>query len=235
MGHKRALVIGNGPSQGYLDVDTLDRFVENGGETYCVNHWNINDKLSKHTPSWMFFSDPNTFDPNNKNSSELRKYLELNQTTRVAVPSLGYIKKFNLKISDERIFMFIDCEMSAWGNINPLFPRGYLSMTLYKALAWAIHLGYAEIGIIGMDNTYPRNIYCDKDNRVINLETHCGAEDYIVDQSQMYPTVASLLGDISRLFYHLEYFPRTGVFNLDQYSLTDRFEKVDPITFFGLT
>ena len=42
-----------------------------------------------------------------------------------------------------------------------------MSITLYKALAWSIYLGYRSIGVLGMDNTLPRNIYNDDQNRAI--------------------------------------------------------------------
>ena len=51
--NRRALVIGNGPSQGYLEASELNNFVKEGGETYCVNHWHVNEKLYNHVPSWM--------------------------------------------------------------------------------------------------------------------------------------------------------------------------------------
>jgi len=57
-------------------------------------------------------------------------------------------------------------QLSIWKNINPLMPRGYMSITLYKALAWCIYLGYKSIGVLGMDNTLPKNIY----NSTLSLE-----------------------------------------------------------------
>jgi len=99
-------------------------------------------------------------------------------------------------------------------------------MTLYKALAWALNLGYSEIGVIGMDNTYPRNLYCDEDNHPLNLEIHGGVDDYVIDNSALYPTIATRMADLFLLFRSLECFPSNGIINLDQYSLTDRFRKV---------
>ena len=77
-----------------------------------------------------------------------------------------------------------------------------------------------------MDNTYPRDLYCDESNRVLNHEVHAGISDYACDQSDVYPTVAAAVYDIYRLFKDLELFPNSSVYNLDSYSLTDRFKKV---------
>lgn len=228
----RALVIGNGPSQGYLTAKQLDNFKYNGGETFCINYWPQNIALSQHIPSWMIFSDPATFNLESSNAQLLVKYIKKNPLIKLLVPvfMLETVKGFDLR---NDIYCFIDTELSIWKNISPIFPRGYVSMTLFKALAWALHLGFEEIGIIGMDNTYPRNIYNDKDNRVCNLETHAGVDDYLSDQSYYYYNVASSLDEMVRLFDSLECFPNKNIKNLDIYSLTDRFKKTKVNDFFN--
>ena len=230
--NKRALVIGNGPSQGYLTKNRLDKFVKSGGETFCINFWIQNKNLSPHVPTWMLFSDPLTFNKKNPKSASLIRYLKKNSLIKIIVPTsqIKLVKKFKLK---NEIYCFVDLELSIWKNIHPLFPRGYLSMTMYKALAFAIYLGYKSIGVIGMDNTYPRDIYSDKNNRVFNRETHAGIKDYLIDLSIMYRNVAACLDDVVRLFYHLEYYPRKNIVNLDPYSLTDRFRKINVNKFFN--
>ena len=130
------------------------------------------------------------------------------------------------------VYIFVDTELSIWKNINPILPRGYVSMTLYKALAWSIYLNYARIGIIGMDNTYPRDIYSDKDNRIIIKDLHSGLEDSAHDFSGVHNNVASVLDHLLLVFHHLEYFPIEKIVNLDQYSLTDRFRKIEVDEFF---
>ena len=224
---KRALVIGSGPSQGYLKKNELDKFVKSGGETFSINNWHANKGLSSHIPTWIVLSDLAILDK----SPGLIQYLRKNYSIKMIVPTsfLKHIKKLKLK---NDIYCFVDLELSIWNNIHPLLPRGYLSMTLYKALSFAIYLGYNSIGIIGMDNTYPRNIYTDKNNRVFILETHAEKKDYLVDISIIFNNVASYLDDVVRLFNHLEYYPKKNIVNLDPYSLTDRFKKVTKNFFF---
>ena len=69
-----------------------------------------------------------------------------------------------------------------------------------------------------MDNTYPRNLYCDEQNHVLNLDIHAGLDDYATDQSALYPSIAECLRAIYILFKDLELFPSAGVVNLDKYS-----------------
>ena len=168
---RKALIIGNGPSQKCLNAKELDVFTRLGGETYCVNYWHCNKKLSSHIPTWYVLSDVRHLSNKSKNSIELIKYLRKNPSVKIIVPThfIKILKKLALK---NQIYCFVDVELSTCRNINPLLPRGYLSMTLYKALAWANYLNYNSIGIIGMDNSYPKDLYIDKDNRILFLESH---------------------------------------------------------------
>lgn len=232
---RKALVIGNGPSQGFLDAEQLNNFTLSGGETICVNFWHLNISLSTHVPTWLVLSDPKSFNLSVQKSKSkgLIEYLHLNPKIKLVMPCslLDEFRKFDLK---NEVHIFIDTELPIWKNINPIFPRGYVSMTLYKALAWAIHLNFAETGIIGMDNTYPRNIYCDKNNRVLNLEVHGGLNDYVLDQTDDNSNIATVLDHLLLIFYHLEFFPTEKIVNLDPYSLTDRFKKIDFHDFFTI-
>ena len=128
----------------------------------------------------------------------------------------------------ERILGFADQELRMWtNNINPIFPRGYLSMTLYKALALAIWFNYRKIYIIGMDNTYPRNIYCDQNNKFMNHEIHSGVKDFLFDQSALYKSIGDGITEIAQIFYDVRKFKNEKIINLDPYSLTDVFLKID--------
>jgi hypothetical protein len=229
--NSKALIIGNGPSQGYLEVNELDKFIESGGETFCVNDWTQNERLSAHVPTWIVFSDPLQFDKSEPNAIHLIDYLKKNSSIKVVIPTdqIRLVKTMNLK---NKIYTFVDLELSIWENINPLIPRGYQSMTMYKALAWTINLGYKSIGVIGMDNTLPRNIFNDKENRVHLLEQYAGVDDCLADVSSYHSNVASYYYDVFKIFHHLEYFPNKNIFNLDPYSLTDRFKKINKENFF---
>lgn len=219
-----AIVIGNGPSQSSLSSDELNHFKASGGDTIVVNYWNLNKQIKGHIPSYIVFSDPATFQ--GENGEELVDYLKRNKEIQVVMPANRFSDTLAKKGIENRIFMYIDTEIKMLRGISPCLPRGYLSMTLYKALAWALHLGYYKIGVIGMDNTYPRDLYCDESNRVLNREVHAGISDYANDLSEVYPSVAAAVYDIYRLFKDLELFPNSSIYNLDKYSLTDRFKKV---------
>ena len=235
-GDSQALVIGNGPSQGFICAEQLNRFISKGGETVVLNYWFLNKDLAGHSPTWAIFSDPKTFHFSEELRDSLCENLSRSKSTRVLAPASLKKDIRDSKVPGllERTAFFIDTELSMSRNISPLFPRGYISMTLYKALAWAVFLEYRKIGVIGMDNTYPRNIYNDADNRLLRLELHAQTQDKVFDQSLLYDGgVAAALDRLTRLFFDLQKFPTDKIFNLDPYSLTDRFQKIEISSFFN--
>jgi len=238
--NKKAIVIGNGPSQGFIDLNTLEAFKKNGNDIFVVNYWHQNILLSKVIPTYIVISDPNTLrhDESEINLSEylknqnhlLLKYLCKNECIKIIAP-ISRKNSFSKLINQNRFVYFVDTELR-WitSNIDPRFPRGYVSMTLYKALSFAIHLGYYKIYIIGMDNTYSKDIYCDNKNRILRKERHVSYEDYIVDMTNLTPSMDVLFQDIFNLFYDLRRcFRQECIINLDCYSLTDVFKKIENI------
>ena len=230
-----AIVIGNGPSQGYLTESYLQDFRDGGGSIYVVNYWNKNLKLASIAPDYLVVSDPGTLaNPaeiklNNErlvDNNNLLEYLKKNTAINIFCP-FGRVDYISSLVGKTRVFGFCDIEVR-WlsSNINPIFPRGYLSMTILKALSLSIFLGHSEIFVIGMDNTYPRNLYCDYDNHLINHEIHAGVPDFISDFSSMFPSVATYMQDMLYLFGDItRCFSAKQVINLDPYSLTDAFKK----------
>ncbi len=228
----RALVLGNGPSQGYLSTAILNKFSQNGGDVFVVNYWQLNKSLSGFVPDFIVVSDPATLSFEEKHvyaeskNRSLLVYLEKNKKIKIVCPVLR-VSEISALLGGGRVQGFIDSELRGWtSNTSPIAPRGYVSMTLYKALAIASWFGYREIFVLGMDNTYPRNVYSDAENRVLNLEKHAGVEDFVNDQSNIYSCVGDLLVDVSRLFFDAMKFNKAGkIVNLDPYSLTDAFPK----------
>jgi hypothetical protein len=227
---KTALVLGGGPSVASLSRERLGRFAADGGHVFTVNLWSENEDLRAIAPTYLAISDPNTLLASGRDEpmERLRQYLVANSTVTILCP-IRRCKDIGEMFSPDRVIGFCDSELrSWWGNINPLLPRGYLSMTLYKTLAMAIWLGYDRIYVLGMDNTYPRNVYCDRNNRILNLEIHAGTKDYAADWGDLYGEIGDLLHELAYLFYDARKLAGGGrVVNLDPYSLTDAFPKVD--------
>lgn len=232
--NKSALVIGNGPSQGFLSYEFLNKFKNSGGETFVVNYWQVNESFCLFVPDFIVISDPATLNFNeqelalSEKNASLLAYLNKNHGVNIICP-LNRVSEMVQLFGKERVIGFVDTELrDLTSNIWPIFPRGYVSMTLYKALAMSTWFGYSNIYVIGMDNTYPRNIYSDKNNSKLILEVHSGIADYVTDHTCFYPSMGALMDSIASLFHDAHKFKKySQIKNLDLYSLTDSFKKIE--------
>ena len=238
-GDVRAIIIGNGPSQDFIKPDVLQQFKKSGNDIFVINYWPENTRLSNISPTHFVTSDPYTLCENKdqtippdilNSNSKLMNYLMVDTKITIMAP-IWQTKYLKNVFGDNRVVGFVDGETRALSsNIDPRFPRGYVSMTLYKALAIAIHMGYKKIYLIGMDNTYPRDIFCDSNNNIFRRERHAGGSDSLMNITRLIPSMDVQMQDIFNLFYDLRRcFDGAKVINLDPYSLTDVFPKAASI------
>ena len=244
---KRALVLGNGPSLGYLSEEQFREFQKGDGEVFAVNYWS-STHLAGVVPDYLVISDGGTLIDHNstlgmkiapeyqQKNLLLFEFLNKFEQVKIVCP-LVRVRELSKLFCSERITGFVDHEMRAISsNIDPRYPRGYLSMTLLKALAISIHMGYDKVFILGMDNSYPRDIFCDSTNTIFRLERHAGESDTIFDQSAYYPSMDVWAQDLFDLFNDLHRcFKGHQVLNLDPFSLTDVFRKIEHLGLFEST
>jgi hypothetical protein len=238
---KKALVLGNGPSLGYLSKKMLSGFLDRGNDVFAVNNWNLTS-LGHIAPSYLVISDGETLaDPETfyqkklsniiiEDNKKLARFLHRFDRIVIFCP-LSRVKELSKRFGSGRVLGFVDHQMRAiTSSIDPRFPRGYVSMTLFKALALAIHMGYDQICLLGMDNTYVRDVFCDNENRIYRLERHSGSDDYLFDQSNLFPSMDVWAQDIVNHFSDLRRcFNGYPIVNLDPYSLTDVFKKIQSL------
>jgi len=233
---RRALVLGNGPSQGYLSGDVLRMFMDGGHDVHVVNFWHRNVRLAAVTPTALVISDPATLnfartaghhDLLIESNRSLLAYLKERPTCAVFCP-VERVREIATLCPGSAVVGFADDEVRLWGHTSPMLPRGYVSMTLLKALALARFRCYDEIFVLGMDNTYPRDLYNDINNQALNLERHASGEYYCTTYRNDVATELSIMSDVfndTMLFAG----PPSLVTNLDPYSLVDAFPKVSTI------
>jgi len=241
--NKYAIVCGNGPSQGFLDIETLALAKSRGFHLVVINFFLENKNFYEVAPDifvlsdWAAWKDVGEVDDMEavaRKRGELRSFIESRTEIKIFCPA-RFAREMALSVGAERIYGFSDSELRGWTtNIAPIFPRGYLSMTAYKALSVCIWLGYKTIYIIGIDNTYPREVYCDIDNRLMERATHACALPYLRVLEGCYQNMGEYLSSIAEHFHDLRVFPRDSIVNLDEFSLTDRFKKVKMEDFRGL-
>jgi hypothetical protein len=234
-GSRRVLVIGNGPSQELLCLEDLIEFKQTGGHILAVNNYFNSEALVRCGPSAVVWSDPASIPALLANEAALARFrasIQNSPEVRFFVPSRladMAAKLCETQISGE-VILFCDSEARIRGlkesqSIRPDRPRSYVSMTLFKALAIALWLGYRDILLVGMDNTYPRDIYCSPDNTILLRERHAFETDYVHDISSEFATVSDFLYEIALLMSDTRKFQDPRVRNLDPYSLTDAYPK----------
>jgi hypothetical protein len=236
---KIAFVFASGPSINKLNPDKIRKVCKDiNGEILCVNYF-INSEFAKVTGmDYWLLSDPRHFDLSlidtviaHKKATEIVK-------NALFVPHFFMDKA--IQISNLNIIPFNDIETSSIFsmNIDPCFPRSYVNMSAYKALAIAIFLGYDRIYIGGFDNTYIRDLGCDENNFIYRRTNHFygSQNDFLqpirdykmglgVNEKPRNRNVAEELMAYSRLFSDLSKFSKYDIVNLDPDSLTDTFPK----------
>jgi len=225
--NSQALVLGNGPSlmnlnSEMISADSPDIWVVNDfykvkqAEGLAVTHYAISDRI--------YFSNP----PGVVNA-RLIPILEYVKRKNAILVLPHWASTLNLPIPNSiKTYFFDDRELSAWSsNTTPIKPRGYIGLTLYKALAFALYLGYEKVFLLGMDNTEFLNYGSDKSNRILlkgnhayeNLANAADLSDHFADgMASVFTSLAHTFGDLLKF--------KGPVFNLDEYSLNTRFPKL---------
>lgn len=221
-------MLGNGPSINAIDWEKLALRGANL-DVFVVN-WFV---LSTNTfiPDYVVLSDP-AMHPSSKSNDRnphLWKKLEDMESVILVVPVSWYRVLRNDTRFNQRIMYFIDSSLEGWRNgISPLLPRGYASLTAYKALAVANYLSYKRISILGIDNTMYHGLHVSPTNQILLKDHHFYKSDNDVDLSSFFPHgVADFFYDLSLCFMDLKssFSKLNHVVNLDENSLVDAFTK----------
>lgn len=225
---RKAIVFANGPSVNSLDLKN-SVFRSEDIDVFVVNFFPLSKLASQIRPNCLVLSDPLTHPKivSGKNQ-ELWDWVRNNPSVFLYVPTSWYEAFQNLPVSN-KIAYFDDRCLIGWSkNISPTRPRGYGSLTSYKALAIACFAGYSRIGIIGFDNSQFRTVYTSPENRIFQ-KSH-----YFYDESRDLELTDSLHNGITDYFYdasntfsYLRMFNNFPIVNLDQDSLADKFTKIN--------
>jgi hypothetical protein len=239
------IVLANGPSINKIAPKKLAAFIaENQVEIFCMNYF-INSDFLKELGGidYWVLSDPRHFD------------LEDEQTIKAHENARKYVRKglflpemFEKKIPDDiNKIVFNDIQGSSVfsNNINPLFPRSYVTLTAYKAIALALYINYDKVYIAGFDNTHILDIGCDAQNRIYRKKNHFyktkddgdpANRDYKMglgkNEAPRLRNMSQEIRAYSRLFGDLYRFSDYEIYNLDTNSLTDAFKKSDELNIY---
>lgn len=231
---KEALVLGNGPSVKDLNIDNvLLSIVKDELDLYVVNYFPISDFGKIISGRYVLvLSDPE-HKPNSDNPRviDLWHQIESEASISLVLPSTWAPTMKTLKLPN-KVHYFNDTSLQGISrNINPLFPRGYSTLTAYKALAFALYRGYKKLYVLGIDNTMYRTLRVDEKNNLLQDSNHIpGSQNYTgLNLSRHYPggtsdyfhDLALVFSDLKRAFFD------DRIINLDKNSMVDAFRKVE--------
>ena len=156
------LIIGNGLSKNMLSTEGLAAIRRDGWDIFGLNQYHKSPEIARHVNMYVC-SDPDTL-KSHSSGSVLRKKTEgLVNTLETYKPCIFYshlYPKELVKFEGCESYAFNDNYNPASKNISPLHSRGYPSLTIFKAIAIAIFMGYRTIQLIGLDNfSYTRNLW----------------------------------------------------------------------------
>ena len=225
---REALVIANGHSTNRLNVDGVLEAMNVGMDVYGLNLYLLSELGRRVTPTHYVLSDPlHHPDHSDDLAKNLWVALDKHPEVQLVVPHDWHPA---LKERRPSSLYFNNCHLQGWTkNNSPLKAMGYIGLTAYKALAFALHLGYARVNIIGFDNSNYLNYRVDESNEIyFEGDTHFYASNSVaVNVSRMYSQgMADCLFDYSLCLLDLERcFKDSPIVNLDLQSLTRAFPK----------
>jgi hypothetical protein len=229
---KVALVLGNGPSLDRLDTSKIDIFVN---DIFVVNDFYKLSVSSGVQPTYYVLSDPASFWEDSQTISETKKlesYLGSTGSTLILPHNTreSFLPQISRIYFDDRDYFLFN------KNIEPIRPRGYIPVTLYKAIAMACYFGYEKIFVLGLENTEFFSYEGSLKNKLMvkarpyahkKTEYQQQFEDIAVGyNNNSYPySIAGRMQAYAYLFGDLELFPKSRIRLLNEKSLVDLFVK----------
>lgn len=222
---QKLLIIANGPSAESLPEKFSSDFRTSGGKVMAMNWAHLNPAASEGKIDFYVSADRRMLEENEK-SEKLRAFLRRQGNVVGFVPEFR-LEQWQATLPTVRFFPFCHYYVKylrypGWG-LSPIKPKAFTSHTGLHALQMASWMGFEHIFVIGFDNSYFQNFKLDQDNLITLTQTHAGEEPEfsrikVVDTATYLERQASLFRDYWR-------FSIANVFNLDNASLTDAFQK----------
>lgn len=166
-----AFVLGCAPSLNKLDLRKLAQYQkEEQFKVYAVNSYLFSEYAQELVPDYYCLSDPAAFggktgygqDNDDKVQNQMKKVAEKIQN--LGLPVFIPVESYD-RINWPNRYPFCD-QQDLYSNnvIDPLSPRGYVSMTVLKALTMALYMGHERIYIAGIDCSDIKHTFVDRNN-----------------------------------------------------------------------
>ncbi len=225
---KNVFVFANGPSLNKIDPYKIKRYQDLGFDVFAGNSY-INSQFANIViPNYYIYSDPVHFGKKCNNEIYEKYFKDVKKTLELGI-TLFIPHRFCKGINWAKTYVFNDSFDIFSNNVIDMTKRkGYVPMTLYKALSTAAYMGYEKIYIIGFDNDYFKHLQVDEKNNIYYLDNHFydkNNSDLTKRKEEIHYSMGEVLLNTSLLFFGLENFKKLPIINLDNNSLVDCFSK----------
>lgn len=222
-----AFVFGCGPSINTLDTYKINKYrKERGFKVYALNSYITGNSSATVIPDYYVLSDPANLghpkhEGHRKTAEIIWQRLKENHIPVFMPADLHQ----NVEYQDKYIFCDHENLYSA-NTTDPLVSRGFISLTVLKAVQIALFLGHEKIYIGGVDHDHIKTFHVNKDNKILYNETH------FYDGHHSATTAVWDRGNMLKMFYggFLAFgsygrFARHSIINLNPDSFVDCFIK----------
>ena len=225
---KKAFVFANGPSLGKLDPYKIKKYQEMGYDVFAGNSY-INSSFGEIVvPDYYIFSDNVHFGRHSSTDTIEHYARDVKRILELKIP-IFIPHRYCRKIDWPNSYVFNDSFDVFSNNVVDMTKRkGYVSLTLFKAISAACYMGYEKIYICGFDNDYFKYYQGDEDNNIFFLDNHFYSKENsepVKRKQEFHKSMGELLLNISLLFAGLEKFKTKPIINLDKSGLVNSFSK----------
>lgn len=233
---KSALIIGGGPSAGLMNVNAVLADQRCGELDVFAMNWYTHTNIAKSiTPDYYVLSDPINRINSGKSfrgrrTEDLWDQLRVWSETKLIVPNF-WMKQ--LRETSFKIGCYVDDRelLGFTNNVSILKPRGYCSMTAFKSIAAAIHLGYDTIYLVGFDSSTFKATVIDSKNQIFESNNNIADGPHTPSQilNKDFPGgMTDMLYAYAQVFFDVKKcFKEASVRNIQEDSYLDAFLKVE--------
>lgn len=228
---KVALVVANGPSCNKINWSSVAKSQSDGElEILCLNDSIILSENSLAAADFLLKSDPLDKAQLLKDFNEIISKNSANLRTKLITPLNWHAPDSLNSCQSNTCLHLVDVGRNHFkSTTNPLKLRTYPSMGSFKLLSIARYLGYDTVFVIGLDNTFFKNVKVDHKSQIIQGSLHY--KDNYLDPHNMSHHFPNGIGDyfhfVSQNFLSLKKYFNDDLFvNLDVDSLNDTFKKI---------
>ncbi|CAN2169873.1 hypothetical protein MCEMRE217_00028 [Candidatus Nanopelagicaceae bacterium] len=230
--NREVIVIANGPSRDTLNFDAVKRWVREKNLAVFAVNFGLDQLIELNLePTYLLLSDPATMDSSSDpRSNSLWRSLRKNPSITLVTPVAWHSKDNCGKPYPFNCLHFNDVPSEGlFSSISPLKPRSYASLSGLKALAYCSFLGFDQIFVIGLDNSYFQGLSVGPQNEVLQGSVYFGGGfQETQDLSHLYKNgLVDYFAELSSIHGTTKKcFKNQPILNLGITSITDAFQKI---------